>query len=74
MMIKEMKIIVVRNIQHLLVWWDLGKQCRPRSGAAEGSIWSDAALFAYKNLYQKWNKSEKLHQTPLKFNMDSSSW
>ena len=30
--------------------------------------------FAYRNFYQIWNKNEKLHLTPLKFEMDSSKW
>ena len=38
--------------------WDLGKQWRPRSDAAPGSI-----LFFYRNFDQKWNK-KKCKSTP----------
>ena len=34
-------------------FWDLGKQCRPRSDAAERRIWSGPSLFAYTNFYSK---------------------
>ena len=29
--------------------WDIGKQCRPRSNAAELRVWSRSTLFAYRN-------------------------
>ena len=33
--------------------WDLGKQCRPKSDAAEGLVLSGSTRFAYRNFYQK---------------------
>ena len=49
---------------------DLSKQCRPWSDATERGIWSGSTLFAYRNFYLKWNQNEKVHQTPLKLEMD----
>ena len=33
-------------------FWDIGKQCRPRSD--ECSVWSGSSLFANRNIYWKW--------------------
>ena len=39
-------------------FWDIGKQCRPRSGSI---------LFSHRNFYQNYDKNEKkVYQTPLK--------
>ena len=46
---------------------DLDKRCRPRSDAAERGVWLGSTLFAYRNFYQKQNKKEEVHQTPLKW-------
>ena len=34
-------------------FWDIGKQCRPRSDATERGIWSGSSLFANRNIYSK---------------------
>ena len=39
--------------------WDLNKQCRPRSDAAESCIWSVSTLFARRNFYQNYDKNDK---------------
>ena len=31
--------------------WNVGRQCRPRSDAAERGIWTGSILFAYRNFY-----------------------
>ena len=45
---------ILTNMSLASYFWNLGKQCRPRS---ECSIWS---LFADTNFYQEWNKNEKV--------------
>ena len=40
-------------------FWDIGKQWRPRSDAAERGVWSGSTLFAPRNFYQKYDKNEK---------------
>ena len=39
--------------------WEICKQCRPRSDAAERGVWSGSTLFAHRNFYQKYDKNEK---------------
>ena len=39
-------------------FWDLGRQCRPRSDATKLGIWSGSTLFACRNFYLKYNKKE----------------
>ena len=44
----------IYSLTHFVLWHflDLGKQCRPRSDAAERSVWSGSTLFAsfaYRN-------------------------
>ena len=34
-------------------FWDIGKQCRPRSDDAECGIWSGSSLFPNRNIYSK---------------------
>ena len=34
-------------------FWDISKQCRPRSDAAERGVWSGSSLFADRNIYSK---------------------
>ena len=34
-------------------FWDIGKQCRPRSDAAERGVWSVSSLFANRYIYSK---------------------
>ena len=34
-------------------FWDIGKQCRSRSDAAERGVWSGSSLFSYNNIYSK---------------------
>ena len=57
-------------------FWDLGKQCRPRSDVAEGGVGTGSTLFAYRNFYNlfkiKYMYNEKVHQIPL-VEMDSSN-
>ena len=48
--------------------WDIGKQCRPRPGAAESGVWSGSPLFVCRMFYKKFNKNEKYHPTSLKRN------
>ena len=33
------------------LFWDLGKQCRPRSDSTEHSVLSGSTLFAYRKFY-----------------------
>ena len=40
-------------------FWDIGKQCRPRSDAAERGVWSGYSLFANVNIDSKYNKKWK---------------
>ena len=34
-------------------FWDIGKQCRPRSDTAESGVWSGSSLFANRIIYSK---------------------
>ena len=45
--------------------WDIGKQCRPRSDAAERGAWSGSPLFAHRMFYKKLNKNEMYHSAPV---------
>ena len=38
-------------------FWDIGKQYRPRSDAAERGVWSGSTLFAHRNFYKKYDKN-----------------
>ena len=41
------------NLTHIILasyFWDIGKQCRPRS---ERGVWSGSSLFANRNIYSK---------------------
>ena len=53
--------------------WDKGKQCRPRSAAAEHGAWSGSLLFACRMFYELMNKNEKYHPTPLSLSHDFGS-
>ena len=67
-------LLILTHISLASHFWDKGKQCRPRSDAAECSVWSGSTLFAYRNFYLKWNENEKVHRTPLNLEMDSLNW
>ena len=45
--------------------WDIDKQSRPRSDAAECRVWSGSSLLAYRMFNQNLNKDEKYHLTYL---------
>ena len=51
--LKKAKRIFLIHISLAYLFWDLGKQSRPRSDAAERSVWSGSTLFAYKNFYNE---------------------
>ena len=63
--------IILTHFSLASLFWDLGKQYRPRSDATERGVWLEASLFANRNFYPKKNKNETVHQTPLKLEMDS---
>ena len=75
-------LVCLTHISLVCHFWDTGKQCRPRSGkqcrprsdTAKCGIWSGSLLFANMNIYLKQIKNEKVHQTSLKVEMDSSNW
>ena len=46
--------------------WDIGKQCKTRSDAAERGVWSGSPLFAYRSFFLNLNKNEKYHPKTLK--------
>ena len=46
-------LVFLTHIRLASHFWDLGKQCRPRSDATECGIWSGSTLFASKNFYSK---------------------
>ena len=50
---REAETMVLNPNQRSVPFWDLGKQCRPRSDAAERDVYSESSLFAYKNLYKR---------------------
>ena len=52
LMRKGLKILTHISLAFLF-FWDIGKQCRPRSDAAERGIWSGSSLFANRNIYSK---------------------
>ena len=60
--------------KHGVLWWDLTNQGRPRSDAAQCGIRSVPALFAYRMLYEKFNRNRKYYPTALNQEMDSSNW
>ena len=43
---------------------DIGKQCRPRSDAAESGVWAGSPLFAYRKFNQNLNKMKNNTQDP----------
>ena len=50
---------------------DMGKQCRPRSGAAERGVRSGFPLFAYIMFHKNLNRDEKKnYPITLKIKMD----
>ena len=56
-----------RHLTHISLvsfLWDIGKQCRSRSYAAERGVWKGSLLFAYRmfywNLNNKWNTTQQL--------------
>ena len=51
----------------------IGKHCRPRSDATPCGICSGSTLFANRIFHQKYNKSDKIDPTPLKWQMDLSN-
>ena len=71
---KDIDIIILTHISLASHVWDIGKQCRPRSDAAERGVWSGSTLFTHRNFYQKYIKMKKVQQTRLKWKMDSSNW
>ena len=53
---------VLTHISLASHFWDIGKQCRPTSDAAECSFWSESSLFANRNIY--WNRIKITKSTP----------
>ena len=51
-------MVILTHISLASYFWDIGKQYRPRWDAAELGVSSGSTLFAYRNFYKKWNKSE----------------
>ena len=51
--------LILTHISLASHFWDIGKQCRPRSDAAERSVWSGSTLFAHMNFHQKHDKNKK---------------
>ena len=45
--------LTLTHISQASCYWDIGKQCRPRSGTGECGLWSVSSLFAYRNFYKK---------------------
>ena len=59
------------------LFWDLGKQFRPRSDIAEHRtrpLIRVCTVCIHTIQTKKWNINEILHQIPLKLEMDSSNW
>ena len=65
---------ILTHISQASFLWDIGKQGRPRSDAAELGVWSGFSLFAQRSSIRILNKNEKYHPTPLKFEIDLSYW
>ena len=65
-------VLLLTHISLASLLWDLGKQCRPRSDAAERASYQGlhCLLTGISIRNQKW----KVHQTTLKLEMDSSNW
>ena len=56
-------LIISNHLTHLSLaslLWDIGKQHSPRCDAAERGVPSGAILFAYRNFFEKWNKTFKI--------------
>ena len=51
--------LVLTHISLASHFWDIGKQCRPRSDTPECGVWSGSSLLANRNIYSKQNKNEK---------------
>ena len=51
--IHRMCINVLTHISLASHFWDICKQRRPRSDAAERGVWSGSSLFAHRNFYSK---------------------
>ena len=61
------KTYVLTHISLASFLWEIGKQCRSRSDAAERGVSSGSPLFAYRILYQDLKIAMKhTTQTPLK--------
>ena len=45
--------------------WDIGKQCRPRSDAAERGVWSGYTLFGLSSKVSSKHGNKKTNQTPI---------
>ena len=45
--------LILTHISISSHFWDIGKQCRPRSDATERGVWSGSSLFANRNIYSK---------------------
>ena len=57
--------IDLSHISLAFLLWNIGKQCRSRSDAAERGVWSGSLLFANRMFYQKLTLSENITQQPL---------
>ena len=60
---------LVCNLNHISLvsfLWDIGKQCRPRSGATERGVWSGSPLFAYRTCGLNLNKMKNTTKQHLK--------
>ena len=58
-------ILIFNHISLVSFLWDIGKQCKSRSDATEGGVWSGFPLFVYRKFYRYLNKNEKQHPTTL---------
>ena len=54
---------LLTNISLASLLWDIGKQHRPRSDAAERGLWSGSPLLAFRIFYWNLNKIKKYHLT-----------
>ena len=46
-------VLALTHISLASQFWDICKQCRPRSDAAKRGVWSGSSLFANRNIYSK---------------------
>ena len=54
--------------------WDLCQQCRRKLDAVKRGVWSESTLFVTRIFNRNVIKNEKVHHSPLKVEIDSSSW